>query len=123
MTSHADFAQWDLGEFDQKGSIATRWGTKQELLAASVVAHRHGVDILVDAVVNVRVLRLFGNALQLIILVSSCLQQHKLGGDRLETIPAVPVDPNNRLREIGKVRDIDVRGEMTVFPVYATLRI
>ena len=60
MTSLADFAQWDLGEFDQKGTIATRWGTKQELLAASAVAHRYGVDILVDAVVNVRVPRLSG---------------------------------------------------------------
>jgi hypothetical protein len=42
-------------------------------------------------------------------------RQHKLGGDRIETIPAVPVDPNNRLRDIGKVRDIDVRGEVSMF--------
>ena len=46
-------SQWDLGEFDQKGSIATRWGTKQELVEAAAAAKQHGVDILIDAVINV----------------------------------------------------------------------
>jgi hypothetical protein len=31
---------WDLGEFNQKGSVETRWGTKDELLRASRVAQR-----------------------------------------------------------------------------------
>lgn len=45
--------QWDLGEFEQKGGIGTRWGTKKELLQACQVARQHGVDIIIDAVLNV----------------------------------------------------------------------
>ncbi|KAL0955093.1 hypothetical protein HGRIS_004010 [Hohenbuehelia grisea] len=74
---------WDLGEFDQKGSIGTRWGTREELLQACKVASQQGVDILIDAVLN-----------------------HKLGADRMETFPAVPVNPTNRLKDAGHVRDI-----------------
>lgn len=48
------FLQWDLGEFDQKGSVATRWGTKEELLQACNVARQNQIDILIDAVLNVR---------------------------------------------------------------------
>ncbi|KAG8696369.1 hypothetical protein FRC09_008547, partial [Ceratobasidium sp. 395] len=43
---------WDLGEFNQKGTIATRWGTKQELIQAIRVAKEHGIDVLIDAVLN-----------------------------------------------------------------------
>jgi hypothetical protein len=46
-------SQWDLGEFEQKGSIETRWGTREELLVACNVAKQHGIDILIDAVLNV----------------------------------------------------------------------
>ncbi|KAJ7170700.1 glycoside hydrolase family 13 protein [Mycena crocata] len=69
---------WDLGEFDQKGTVKTRWGTRDELLRACQVATSHGIDILVDAVLN-----------------------HKLGADRFETFPAVPVNPQNRLQDAG----------------------
>ena len=46
--------QWDLGEFYQKGTIPTRWGTKEELVRAIEAANAHGIDVLVDAVLNVR---------------------------------------------------------------------
>ncbi|TRM64663.1 glycoside hydrolase superfamily [Schizophyllum amplum] len=75
---------WDLGEFDQKGSVNTRWGSREELLRACETSKRVKVDVIIDAVLN-----------------------HKLGGDRVETFPAVPVDPQNRLRDAGKVRDIE----------------
>jgi len=75
---------WDLGEFDQKGTVPTRWGTKQELLQAINVANQHGIDILIDGVLN-----------------------HKLGGDRVETFPAIPVDPDNRLKDLGAERNIE----------------
>ncbi|KZV90545.1 thermostable alpha-amylase [Exidia glandulosa HHB12029] len=74
---------WDLGEFDQKGTIATRWGTKDELLEATRAAQDLDVGILVDAVLN-----------------------HKMGADRAETVSAVPVSPQDRRREIGRARDI-----------------
>lgn len=45
--------QWDLGEFDQKGTVATRWGTKDELVEATRAAQDLDVGILVDAVLNV----------------------------------------------------------------------
>ena len=47
------FQQWDLGEFDQKGSVPTRWGTKEQLLSAIAAAQAHGIDVLIDAVLNV----------------------------------------------------------------------
>jgi hypothetical protein len=47
------FPQFDLGEFNQKGGVATRWGSKKELIQACETAKRYGLDILVDAVLNV----------------------------------------------------------------------
>ncbi|KAF8910672.1 glycoside hydrolase family 13 protein [Gymnopilus junonius] len=75
---------WDLGEFHQKGTIKTRWGTREELLQACRVAQEHGIDVLIDAVLN-----------------------HKLGADRVETFQAVPVQPDNRLKDAGRPRDIE----------------
>ncbi|KAF8729375.1 hypothetical protein AX14_009784 [Amanita brunnescens Koide BX004] len=75
---------WDLGEFNQKGTISTRWGTRQDLLEACEAAREVGIDIIIDAVLG-----------------------HKLGADRTEAISAVPVDPQNRLKEIGPVRTIE----------------
>ncbi|KAF8233221.1 glycoside hydrolase family 13 protein [Tricholoma matsutake] len=75
---------WDLGEFDQKGAVQTRWGTKEELLHACDVAKQHSIDILMDAVLN-----------------------HKLGADRLEQVVAVPVNEQNRLKNAGPEREID----------------
>ncbi|KAJ6619757.1 alpha amylase [Mycena sp. CBHHK59/15] len=67
-----------------EGTVKTRWGTRDELLQACKVATSHGVDIIIDAVLN-----------------------HKLGADRFETFPAVPVNAQNRLKDEGPVRDID----------------
>jgi alpha-amylase len=43
---------YDLGEFDQKGSIPTWFGSKQELLDLIRVAHDHGLTVLADMVIN-----------------------------------------------------------------------
>ncbi|KAG7451163.1 glycoside hydrolase family 13 protein [Guyanagaster necrorhizus] len=75
---------WDLGEFDQKDGIPTRWGTKEEFLHVCDVAKRYKIDIIIDAVLN-----------------------HKLGADRRETFTAVPVNPQNRLKNDGKPREIE----------------
>ncbi|KAH9850353.1 alpha amylase [Lenzites betulinus] len=75
---------WDLGEFYQKGTIATRWGTKEELVRAVAAANDQGIDVLIDAVLN-----------------------HKLGADRPGRFMAVPVDPKNRLKDIGPAREIE----------------
>ncbi|OJT11485.1 Glucan 1,4-alpha-maltohexaosidase [Trametes pubescens] len=75
---------WDLGEFYQKGTIATRWGTKEELVRAVAAARAHGIDVLIDAILN-----------------------HKLGADRPEKFTAVAVDPNNRLKEIAPESEME----------------
>jgi alpha-amylase len=43
---------YDLGEFDQKGSVRTKYGTKDELKAAIDALHRHGIQAYGDAVLN-----------------------------------------------------------------------
>ena len=43
---------YDLGEFDQKGSVATKWGTKDELIDLSLAANTNGIGIIFDAVLN-----------------------------------------------------------------------
>jgi len=40
---------YDLGEFDQKGGKATKWGTKEELVAMAKKANEVGVGIYWDA--------------------------------------------------------------------------
>jgi len=43
---------YDLGEFDQKGTIPTWFGTKQELLSLIETAHSHGLSLIADVVIN-----------------------------------------------------------------------
>lgn len=43
---------YDLGEYDQKGSIPTWFGTKQDLLALIETAHAHGISLIADMVIN-----------------------------------------------------------------------
>lgn len=65
---------YDLGEFDQKGSRHTKWGTKEELVAMAERAERCGIAILFDAVLN-----------------------HKAAADHCEEVLAVQVDPKSTL--------------------------
>ena len=68
---------YDLGEFDQKGSIPTKYGTKDEYLAAIDALHAHGLRVLADVVLN-----------------------HRMGADQLETVRASKYDSGNRLRKL-----------------------
>ena len=43
---------YDLGEFDQKGSIPTWWGTKAELLSLIEEAHSHKLAVIADVILN-----------------------------------------------------------------------
>lgn len=45
---------YDLGEFDWKGSTATKWGNKSELVALGRKAEEVGIGLLWDAVLNHR---------------------------------------------------------------------
>lgn len=43
---------YDLGEFHQKGTIATKWGTKQEFQELARAASGHGIKLIFDAVLH-----------------------------------------------------------------------
>src|SRR5512143_1415275 len=43
---------YDLGEFDQKGSVRTWFGSRQELLALIRDAHKHNLGVIADIVIN-----------------------------------------------------------------------
>jgi len=45
---------WDLGEFDQKGTVRTKYGTKKELMEALKELHDNGLNVYFDAVLNHR---------------------------------------------------------------------
>ena len=45
---------YDLGSKDQRSTVPTRFGSKEDLLAMIAVLHRLGIDVYADAVVNHR---------------------------------------------------------------------
>lgn len=81
---YATYDLYDFGEFDQKGTVRTKYGTREELERAIGALHDNGVQALLDVVLN-----------------------HKAGGDYAETFEAVEVDPDNRNEEIGPPREIE----------------
>ncbi|QDY43921.1 alpha-amylase [Candidatus Pantoea soli] len=64
---------FDLGEFDQKGSVATKYGDKAQLHAAISALQQQQIAVLLDVVVN-----------------------HKMGADEKEAILVNRVDEQNR---------------------------
>lgn len=46
------FDHYDLGEKDQKGTVATRFGTKDSLLRLVAVAHANGLEIYPEIILN-----------------------------------------------------------------------
>ena len=79
------YDMYDLGEFEQKGTIRTKYGTKQEYLAAIQAAQSAGLHIYADVVFN-----------------------HRDGGDETEKVQAVPVAWDNRNHELGDRREIEI---------------
>ncbi|KAF2227045.1 putative alpha-amylase [Elsinoe ampelina] len=68
---------YDLGEFDQKGSVRTKWGDKEALLALCKTAREAGINTYLDAVLN-----------------------HKAGADKKEKCHVIEVDADNRNKEV-----------------------
>ena len=64
---------FDLGEFEQKGQVRTKYGTKDEYLTAITAAHQAGLSVYGDIVLN-----------------------HKAGADETEKVRVVKVNPSNR---------------------------
>ncbi len=86
------YDMFDLGEFDQKGSVRTKYGTKEEYINAVKIAQKNGIHIYADVVLN-----------------------HKLGGDEEEEVEATPFNPNNRHEPIGDLQKVKVWTHFT-FP-------
>ena len=83
---------YDLGEFDQKGSVRTKYGTKKEYIDAVKALQAAKVQVYADIVVN-----------------------HMGGGDETEVIKVVKVDGENRNEGIGEAYDIEAFTKFT-FP-------
>ncbi len=49
---YSSYDLYDLGEFDQKGTVRTKYGTKEELVEAVQVLREHGIGVYYDAVLN-----------------------------------------------------------------------
>ena len=77
------YDMYDLGEFDQKGSVRTKYGTKDEYLAAIATAQASGIQVYADVVIN-----------------------HMLGADEIEEAEAVPLNPDNRYEAIGEMQTV-----------------
>mgnify|MGYP005980599987 FL=1 len=83
---------YDLGEFDQKGSVPTKYGTKDEYLAAIKALQEQGLKVYADIVFN-----------------------HLIGADEKETVPAVKYSWDNRNKPISDEEEIEAWTKFT-FP-------
>src|SRR5262249_35906525 len=74
---------YDLGAFDQKGSVRTKYGTRQEYLDAIRAAQSAGLQVCADFVLN-----------------------HRIGGDEAEVANATPYPQDDRRAPKGPTRPI-----------------
>jgi alpha-amylase len=75
---------YDLGEFDQKGSVRTKYGTKEELIAAVSAAQAAGLKVYADIVFD-----------------------HMGGADEKEMVTVRKVNPQNRNEFISEPYQIE----------------
>ena len=75
---------YDLGEFKQKGSIATKYGTRREYQAAIKAFQRYCIKVFADIVLN-----------------------NRIGGDETEVVRAIEQEWDNRLQQVGDIYEIE----------------
>ena len=73
------YDRYDLGEFDQKGSVRTKYGTREAYINAVSQAKQSGLEIYADVVLN-----------------------HMMGANHQEEFKATPHDPEDRHQAIGE---------------------
>lgn len=83
---------YDLGEFDQKGSVRTKYGTKEGYVSAIRVLKENGIGVYADVVLN-----------------------HKGGADEKERVRVIKVNDENRNEPISEPFDIEAYTRFT-FP-------
>ena len=91
-TGYDVYDLYDLGEFDQKNSVRTKYGTKEQYIRAIEKLHERGILVFADIVLN-----------------------HKAGADETERVKVMRVDPEDRTRFISEPFDIDAFTKFT-FP-------
>lgn len=83
---------YDLGEFEQKGTIKTKYGSKEEYINCILALKQAGIESYADIVLN-----------------------HKMGADMLQTIPAEKVDWGNHNEIVSEKEIVRVATKFT-FP-------
>ena len=83
---------YDLGEFNQKGSVPTKYGTKAEYLAAIKALHDKKIQVYADIVLN-----------------------HRIGADEVEQVSAEEFNANSRNQMVGDSKTIGAWTKFT-FP-------
>lgn len=83
---------FDLGEFNQKGTIPVKYGSKAEYIDAIEALRANNIKVITDVVLN-----------------------HKAGGDETEKFMAVKVDSENREKVISAPEEIEAYTKFT-FP-------
>lgn len=76
---------YDLGEFYQKGTVPTKYGTKDEYLAAIEEMHKHGIRVVADMVLN-----------------------HRMGADYSEFTYGAAYERGNRLTKVTPKKKLEV---------------
>ena len=74
---------YDLGEFDQKDTVATKYGTRAEYQAAIDAIHANGMEVLADVVLD-----------------------HRIGADGTERVEATEVSQVNRNQAVSSQHPI-----------------
>ncbi len=88
---YAVYDMYDLGEFNQKGSVATKYGTNEQYISAVKTLRDSGLNVLADIVFN-----------------------HRMGADATENVNVKVFDNKNRNEVIGQ-REISAYTKFT-FP-------
>jgi len=81
---YAPYDRWDLGKYNQKGQVNTKYGSEQELRELCATANLMQIQIYIDAVFN-----------------------HMAAADKTEWVKAIVVDRDDRTHEIGDWIDIE----------------
>ncbi|MDN3657909.1 alpha-amylase [Ferruginibacter paludis] len=83
-TGYDVYDLYDLGEFDQKSTVRTKYGNKEEYLAAVNALQSAGIQVIADVVLN-----------------------HKAGGDETEKVMAVKVNEEDRNQPLAEPEEIE----------------
>lgn len=89
---YAPYDLYDLGEFDQKGSVGTRYGTKEEYIAAIKAMKAEGINVYADIAVR-----------------------QKLGADKIEKVTAAEFNSKDLPQMIGNKKVVGALSKFT-FP-------